>query len=157
MKILLLQIDKTQDSYLNEGIETYTKRIKNYTTFDIATINVPKSTRQRTINEQKTEEGKLIFLQILADDFLVLLDEKGNEFTSEGFSKFILQKQNASIKRVVFLIGGPFGFSEEVYKRANYKIALSQLTFSHQMVRLFFLEQLYRAFTILKGEKYHHS
>ena len=157
VKILLLQIDKTQDSYLNEGIETYIKRIKNYTTLEIATINVPKSTRQRTINEQKTEEGKLIFLQILADDFLILLDEKGNEFTSEGFSKFILQKQNASIKRVVFLIGGPFGFSEEVYKRANYKIALSQLTFSHQMVRLFFLEQLYRAFTILKGEKYHHS
>ncbi len=157
VKILLLQIDKTQDSYLNEGIETYIKRIKNYTTLEIATINVPKSTRQRTINEQKTEEGKLIFLQILADDYLVLLDEKGNEFTSEGFSKFILQKQNASVKRVVFLIGGPFGFSEEVYKRANYKIALSQLTFSHQMVRLFFLEQLYRAFTILKGEKYHHS
>jgi 23S rRNA (pseudouridine1915-N3)-methyltransferase len=157
VKILLLQIDKTQDSYINEGIETYIKRIKNYTTLEIVTINVPKSTRQRTINEQKTEEGKLIFLQILADDFLVLLDEKGNEFTSEGFSKFILQKQNASVKRVVFLIGGPFGFSEEVYKRANYKIALSQLTFSHQMVRLFFLEQLYRAFTILKGEKYHHS
>jgi 23S rRNA (pseudouridine1915-N3)-methyltransferase len=156
VKILLLQIDKTQDSYLNEGIEIYTKRLKNYTALEIATINVPKNVRQKSINEQKTEEAKLIFSQILADDFLILLDENGTEFTSEGFSKFILQKQNASVKRLVFIIGGPFGFSEEIYKRSNYKIALSQLTFSHQMVRLFFLEQLYRAFTILKGEKYHH-
>ena len=156
MKILLIQIDKTQDSYLTEGIDIYTKRLKNYTTLDVVTINVPKNIRQRTFNEQKVEEGKLIFSQILADDFLVLLDENGQEYNSEGFSKFIQQKQNASVKRLVFLIGGPFGFSEEMYKRANYKIALSQLTFSHQMVRLFFLEQLYRAFTILKGEKYHH-
>ena len=156
MKILLIQIDKTQDSYLTEGIDIYTKRLKNYTTLDVVTINVPKNIRQRTFNEQKVEEGKLIFSQILADDFLVLLDENGQECNSEGFSKFIQQKQNASVKRLVFLIGGPFGFSEEMYKRANYKIALSQLTFSHQMVRLFFLEQLYRAFTILKGEKYHH-
>ena len=156
MKILLLQIDKTQDSYLNEGIEIYTKRLKIYTALEIATINVPKNVRQKSINEQKTEEAKLIFSQILADDFLILLDENGTEFTSERFSKFILQKQNASVKRLVFIIGGPFGFSEEIYKRSNYKIALSQLTFSHQMVRLFFLEQLYRAFTILKGEKYHH-
>ncbi len=156
VKILLIQIDKTQDGYLIEGIDIYTKRLKNYITFDIVTINVPKNIRQRTFNEQKVEEGKLIFSQILADDYLILLDENGIEFTSEKFSKFILQKQNASIKRIVFIIGGPFGFSEEIYKRANYKIALSQLTFSHQMVRLFFLEQLYRAFTILKGEKYHH-
>ncbi len=156
VKILLVQIDKTQDSYLIEGIDIYTKRLKNYITLDIITISVPKNIRQRTFNEQKVEEGKLIFSQILADDYLILLDENGIEFTSEKFSKFILQKQNASIKRIVFIIGGPFGFSEEIYKRANYKIALSQLTFSHQMVRLFFLEQLYRAFTILKGEKYHH-
>ncbi len=156
MKILLLQIDKTQDSYLNEGIDIYTKRLKNYAVLNIVTISVPKNVRARTVNEQKTEEAKLIFSQILADDFLILLDENGTEFTSDGFSKFILQKQNASVKRLVFIIGGPFGFAEEVYKRANYKIALSQLTFSHQMVRLFFLEQLYRAFTILKGEKYHH-
>lgn len=156
MKILLLQIDKTQDSYLNEGIDIYTKRLKNYAVLNIVTISVPKNVRARTVNEQKTEEAKLIFSQILADDFLILLDENGTEFTSDGFSKFILQKQNASVKRLIFIIGGPFGFAEEVYKRANYKIALSQLTFSHQMVRLFFLEQLYRAFTILKGEKYHH-
>lgn len=156
MKILLLQIDKTQDSYLIEGIDIYTKRLKSYTALEITTINVPKSIRQRTVNEQKTEEGKLIFSQILADDSLILLDENGTEFNSEGFSKFILQKQNASVKRLVFLIGGPFGFSEEIYNRANYKLSLSQMTFSHQLVRLFFMEQLYRAFTILKGEKYHH-
>lgn len=156
MKILLIQIDKTQDNYLNQGIDCYVKRLKNYSVLDISTISVPKNIRQRNVNEQKTEEGKLIFSQIQSDDFIILLDEKGTEFSSEGFSKFILQKQNASTKRLVFVIGGPFGFSETIYKRANYKMSLSQLTFSHQMVRLFFLEQLYRAFTILKGEKYHH-
>ena len=93
---------------------------------------------------------------INADDVLILLDEKGKEFSSQDFAKFISQKQNASVKRLIFLIGGPFGFDEAVYKRSNFKLSLSQMTFSHQMVRLFFVEQLYRAFTILKGEKYHH-
>lgn len=157
MKILLLQIDKTQDSYLNEGIDIYTKRLKNYCAFDIATINVPKAVRQRTHNEQKQEEAKLIMGAILPDDQLVLLDEKGKEYSSVAFSNFIAQKQNASVKRLVFLIGGPFGFSDLIYNRANLKISLSQMTFSHQMVRVFFLEQLYRAYTILKGEKYHHE
>jgi 23S rRNA (pseudouridine1915-N3)-methyltransferase len=157
MKILLLQIDKTQDSYLTEGIEIYAKRLKNYCTFEIVTINVPKAVRQRTHNEQKQEEAKLILAVISPDDQLVLLDEKGKEYSSTEFSGFISQKQNASVKRLVFLIGGPFGFSDSIYKRANLKISLSQMTFSHQMVRLFFVEQLYRAYTILKGEKYHHE
>lgn len=156
MKIILLQVDKTQDAYLKEGIEIYTNRLKNYTVFEIITINVPKNLRQRSVNEQKTEEGKLILNTISADDVLILLDEKGKEYTSADFAKFITQKQNASVKRLVFLIGGPFGFDETIYKRANLKISLSQMTFSHQMVRLFFAEQLYRAFTIIKGEKYHH-
>jgi 23S rRNA (pseudouridine1915-N3)-methyltransferase len=156
MKILLLQIDKTQDSYLTEGIEVYTKRLKNYCSFEITTINVPKTIRLRTQNEQKQEEDKLIMGHISQDDFLIILDEKGKEYTSVDFSAVIAQKQNASVKRLVFLIGGPFGFSEVIYKRANLKLSLSQMTFSHQMVRLFFVEQLYRAFTILKGEKYHH-
>lgn len=156
MKILLLQIDKTQDSYLTEGIDVYTKRLKNYCSFEITTINVPKTIRQRTQNEQKQEEAKLIMGHISQDDFLFILDEKGKEYTSVDFSAVIAQKQNASVKRLVFLIGGPFGFSEVIYKRANLKLSLSQMTFSHQMVRLFFVEQLYRAFTILKGEKYHH-
>lgn len=157
MKILLLQIDKTQDSYIAEGIEIYTKRLKNYCSFEMVTINVPKVVRQRSHNEQKMEEAKLILATILPEDQLVLLDEKGKEYSSVQFSNFIAQKQNASVKRLVFLIGGPFGFSESVYNRANFKISLSQMTFSHQMVRLFFVEQLYRAYSILKGEKYHHE
>ncbi len=157
MKILLLQIDKTQDSYLAEGIEIYAKRLKNYASFEIITINVPKAIRQRSHNEQKQEEAKLIQAAILPEDQLILLDEKGKEYTSVNFANFISQKQNASVKRLIFLIGGPFGFSETIYKRANLKISLSQMTFSHQMVRLFFVEQLYRAYTILKGEKYHHE
>lgn len=156
MKILLLQVDKTQDSYLTEGIEVYTKRLKNYIQLEVVTINVPKNVRQRTFNEQKVEEAKLIMDYITSDDVLILLDENGKEYTSVEFSTFIAKKQNASIKRLVFLIGGPFGFSDKIYERANSKVAFSKMTFSHQMIRLFFTEQLYRAFTILKGEKYHH-
>lgn len=157
MRILLVQIDKTQDNYLIEGISVYLKRLKNYATFDIQTINVPKNTRQRSIQEQKTEEAKLIFTEILPEDFLILLDENGKELSSMEFSKFIAQKQNASTKRLVFLIGGPFGFDQKIYDRANFTLSFSKMTFSHQMIRLFFVEQLYRAYTILKGEKYHHE
>lgn len=157
MRILLLQIDKTQDSYLLEGIEVYTKRLKNYTQLDIQTINVPKNVRQRSIPEQKIEEAKLIFNHISGDDFLMLLDERGKELSSMEFAKLLAQKQNASAKRLVFLIGGPFGFDQSVYDRANYKLSFSKMTFSHQMIRLFFAEQLYRAYSILKGEKYHHE
>src|SRR4051812_13266322 len=129
MRIVLLQIDKTQESYLSEGIEQYAKRLKNYTAMETDTINVPKAVRQRTFNEQKTEEAKLIFNRIAADDFLVLLDENGKELSSVEFSKFIAQKQNASTKRLVFLIGGPFGFDEKIYQRANYKLSFSKMTF----------------------------
>ena len=156
MKILLLQVDKTQDSYLMEGIGVYTKRLKNYTQLEVLTINVPKNVRQRSVSEQKTEEAKLIFEHIDSNDVLLLLDENGREYTSVEFSEFIAKKQNASVKRLVFLIGGPFGFSDKIYERANAKISFSKMTFSHQMIRLFFTEQLYRAYTILKGEKYHH-
>lgn len=157
MKILLLQIDKTQDNYIIQGCDIYATRLKNYTALDIQTINVPKTVRMRSQAEQKKEEARLIFQQILPEDQLILLDEKGKEFSSAGFADFISKKQNASLKRLVFLIGGPFGFDATVYERANIKISLSQMTFSHQMIRLFFLEQLYRAYTILKGEKYHHE
>ncbi len=157
MRILLLQIDKTQDSYLVDGIDIYLRRLKNYCPFEMVTINVPKQVRQRSMAEQKTEEAKLILSQLSAEDSLVLLDEKGKEFSSVEFSRFIAQKQNASTRRLVFLIGGPFGFDGRIYERANAQLSLSRLTFSHQMVRLFFVEQLYRAFTILKGEKYHHE
>jgi len=157
MRITLLQIDKTQDKYLTEGIEIYTKRLRNCATVELMTISVPKTVRLRTFNEQKMEEAKLIFGQITTDDFLILLDDKGKEYSSIDFSKFIAQKQNASTKRLVFLIGGPFGFDQSIYERSNFKISFSKMTFSHQMIRLFFLEQLYRAYTILKGEKYHHE
>lgn len=157
MKILLIQIDKTQESYLQNGIDLYMQRLKNYTTVDVMTINVPKNVRQRSVNEQKTEEAKLILQVLTNEDVLVVLDEQGKEYHSVNFSKFIAQKQNASVKRLVFLIGGPFGFDQNIYARANDKLSLSQMTFSHQMIRLFFLEQLYRAYTILKGEKYHHQ
>jgi 23S rRNA (pseudouridine1915-N3)-methyltransferase len=156
MKILLIQIDKTQDSYIAEGIEIYARRLKNYVSLDIQTINVPKSLRQRSVAEQKTGEGKLILGSVQPEDTLVLLDERGKEYTSPGFASFLEQRQNASVKRLVFLIGGPFGFDEKVAARSNFQISLSKMTFSHQMVRLFFTEQLYRAYTILKGEKYHH-
>ena len=157
MRILLVQIDKTQDRYITDGCDLYEQRLKNYTRFEVQTISMPKAVRQRSVAEQKEAEGALILDKVKNDEVLVLLDEKGNVFDSVGFSKFIAQRQNASTKTLVFLIGGPFGFSEAVYKRANFKVALSAMTFSHQMVRLFFTEQLYRAFTILKGEKYHHS
>ncbi len=157
MTISFIQVDKTQDSYLIEGSEIFLKRLKNYCVFELITINVPKYVRMRSEKEQKTEEAKLIMKEIKPSDCLVLLDENGKQMNSVDFSKFILQKQNSGIKRLVFLIGGPFGFDPTVYERADFKLGLSLMTFSHQMVRLFFLEQLYRAFTILKGEKYHHE
>lgn len=157
MKIILLQVDKTQESYMAEGIENYLHRIKNYLTFEVKTIHVPKTVRQRSQAEQKVEEAKLILAEITAEDHLILLDERGKEYSSMEFSKFIAQKQNASIKRLIFLIGGPFGFDEKIYERANAKLSLSKMTFSHQMIRLFFVEQLYRALSILRGEKYHHE
>ena len=157
MTITFIQVDKTQDSYLIEAVNIYLKRLKNYCSIEVITINVPKNVRQRSEKEQKTEEGKLILNELKASDHLILLDEKGKQLTSMDFSKFINQKQNAGIKRLVFLIGGPFGFDASVYERANFKLGLSQMTFSHQMVRLFFMEQLYRAYSILAGEKYHHE
>jgi 23S rRNA (pseudouridine1915-N3)-methyltransferase len=157
MKILLLQIDKTQEPYLLQGTEVYTKRLANYTRFDTYTINVPKNVRQRSVAEQKEAEARLVMEVLQPEDHLVLLDEKGREMSSEAFAAYIGKQQSLALKRLVFLVGGPFGFSEQLYSKAAFKLSLSQMTFSHQMVRLFFLEQLYRAFTILKGEKYHHS
>lgn len=157
MKIVLLQIDKTQDSYISEGSDIYVRRLQHYTSFEYRTIQVPKQIRMKSVAEQKSEEAKLILAELNTDDQLVLLDERGKEMSSVVFSKFIAQKQNSATKRLTFLIGGPFGFDQKIYQRANAQLSLSQMTFSHQMIRLFFLEQLYRAFSILKGEKYHHE
>jgi len=156
MKIKLVTIGKTDERYLKEGIEKYVARLKHYVDFEIKEIADVKMGKKQNISIQKELEGKEILKFITKSDFVVLLDEKGREFSSRSYAEFIQKRMNAGLN-LVFVIGGPFGFSEEVYAQSNQKIALSQMTFSHQMVRLFFTEQLYRSFSILKGEKYHHD
>ncbi len=156
MKIKLITIGKTDESYLKDGIEKYLVRLKHYVSFEIMIVNDLKLGSKTTTELQKEMEGKVILEKISPNDYLILLDEKGEENNSVNFSNYLQKRMNAG-NDIIFVIGGPFGFSDEVYVRSNAKIALSKLTFSHQMVRLFFVEQLYRAFTILKGEKYHHQ
>ncbi len=157
MKITLLTIGKTEDKYLREGMEKYLKRLKHYVNFKIAELPEIKSTKNLTPAQQKKLEASLIFKNISTTDHMILLDEKGSEFSSKHFSGLLNSKMIASVPHLVFVVGGPYGFSDEVYNRANEKMSLSRMTFSHQMVRLFFVEQTYRAFTILKGEPYHHE
>ena len=156
MKIELWVIGKTAFKYLDEGNAVYEKRLKHYVNFDLVVLpdikNPPLSTEAL-----KTKEGELILNKLTKDDCLILLDERGKQLSSMDFSKLIEQQQMSAVKRIVFQIGGAYGFSEAVYARANREISLSKMTFSHQMIRLFFVEQLYRAFTILKGEKYHNE
>ncbi len=156
MKIKLLAIGKTDEEYLTQGINKYVERLKHYISFEIVIIPDIKLGKKTNIELQKEQEEKLILEKLSSNDFLILLDENGKEFNSEGLSVYLQKRMNAG-QDIVFLIGGPFGFSKRIYERANDKMALSQLTFSHQMVRLFFVEQLYRANTILRGEKYHHQ
>lgn len=156
MKIKLITIGKTDESYLKDGIDKYLNRLKHYVSFELIIINDVKVGKKANVILQKELEEKEILSKVNTNDYLILLDEKGEEYNSVGFSKF-LQKRMNSGNDIVFVIGGPFGFSKRMYERANAKVGLSKLTFSHQMVRLFFVEQLYRAFTILKGEKYHHQ
>ena len=157
MKITLLVVGKINEKYLNEGISLFEKRLQRYINFSFNIIPDLKNISKLTFDEQKIKEGIQIIEKIDEKDFVVLLDEKGKHFKSLDFADFIVKKQNASIKNLVFIVGGPYGFSDTVYKRANEKISLSSMTFSHQMVRLFFVEQLYRAHTIIKGEPYHHE
>ena len=156
MKIKLLLIGKTDESYLKQGIEKYTKRIKHYLSFDFITIPDLKNTRNLSEKQQKQKEGELILNQLNPADFVVLLDEKGKEYSSVDFSVFIEKQMISGLKNLIFIVGGPYGFSKQLYERSNIKISLSQMTFSHQMVRLIFVEQLYRAMSIIKGEPYHH-
>ncbi len=156
MKIKLLLIGKTDESYLKQGIEKYTKRIKHYLSFDFITIPDLKNTRNLSEEQQKQKEGELILNQLNPADFVALLDEKGKEYSSVAFSKFIEKQMISGLKNLVFIVGGPYGFSKQLYEKSNIKISLSQMTFSHQMVRLVFVEQLYRAMSIIKGEPYHH-
>jgi len=157
MKIILLTVGKTTDLHLIKLQEEYQNRLKFYISFEHIVIPELKNTKNLSINEQVEKEADLILKNIDATDEIVLLDEKGRQFSSVGFSDYIAKKMLSSIKRTVFVVGGPYGFSERVYKRANGTISLSSMTFSHQMIRLIFVEQLYRAMTILKGEPYHHE
>ena len=156
MKTLLILVGKTTDKHFQAGISDYAERISHYMPFDIVTIPELRNTKSLSEDQQKTAEGELILKQIQASDTVVLLDEHGKELRSVDFARWLSQKQQTA-RRLVFVIGGPYGFSPDVYARANEKLSLSQMTFSHQMVRLIFTEQLYRACTIIKGEPYHHE
>lgn len=157
MKICLIVIGKSDEEYLQKGLGIFLKRIPHYIVFEMKIIADIKNSKNLSEEQQKEKEGELILQQIISSDELILLDEHGLDASSIEFARFLEKRMLSGIKRLVFLIGGPYGFSENVYSRANGKISLSKMTFSHQMVRLIFVEQLYRAFTILKGEPYHHQ
>lgn len=157
MKITFLTVGKTEDAYLKDGFEKYIKRLKHYTKLSVIEIDELKNTKALTPEQQKSKEADLILKKITPQDYVILLDEKGMQLTSEKFAAYIDKKAIASVSNLVFVVGGPYGFDGTIYARANDKLSLSAMTFSHQMVRLFFIEQLYRAFTIIKGEPYHHS
>lgn len=156
MKITLLVVGKTTDSHIEALIQEYQKRLTHYLPFTLQVIPELKNTKALTMEQQKQAEGELILRTITPATDLILLDEHGKEYRSIEFADYI-QKRMSSGRDVVFVVGGPYGFSEAVYQRANGKISLSKMTFSHQMVRLFFVEQIYRAMTILRGEPYHHE
>ncbi len=156
MQIKILVIGKTTESYLTQGINEYLGRLKHYIKLEYIEIPSLKNAASLSVEQVKEKEAELILKQLKESDHLVLLDEKGKELSSVDWSKWIGAKMSSGTKSLVFVVGGAFGFSQKVYDRSNFKLSLSAMTFSHQMVRLFFVEQLYRGFTILKGEKYHH-
>ena len=157
MNIRLLTIGKTDNKALQTLIDDYTKRLSFYVKFDLEIIPDIKNVKNLSEAQQKEKEGELILSKITPTDQLILLDENGKTFSSVGFSDFLQKKMNAGIKTLVFVIGGPYGFSDTVYQKAQSKVSLSEMTFSHQMVRLFVIEQIYRGFTILRNEPYHHQ
>ena len=157
MNIKLIAIGKTDNKALQILIDDYSKRLSFYIKFDLEIIADIKNVKNLSENQQKEKEGDLILSKISPTDQLILLDENGSTFSSVGFSEYLQKKMNSGVKTLVFVIGGPYGFSDEVYQKAQGKISLSLMTFSHQMVRLFFIEQVYRGFTILKNEPYHHQ
>ncbi len=157
MKIILTVIGKIDANYFTEAIREYQKRLIHYIPYEMEIIPDIKNTKNLSVPQQKEKEGELILKSLQPGDYCVLLDEKGKEFTSVQFASYLEKKTHTVPKRLVFIIGGPYGFSEAVYKVANEKISLSKMTFSHQMIRLVFTEQLYRAMTILNNEPYHHE
>ena len=156
MKINLIQVGGTVDKYLKTGVDEYLKRLSHYTRFSITEIPDLKNASKMSREELKKREGAEILKKIKSDDFVILLDERGKLYSSEEFALLIQGKMNQSTRNLVFVIGGAFGFSEDMYQRAQGKLSLSKMTFSHRMIRLLFTEQLYRAFTILRNEPYHH-
>jgi 23S rRNA (pseudouridine1915-N3)-methyltransferase len=156
VKIILLQIDKTDQSFVEQGVQEFTKRLTRYTSFETITVSINKTIRNKTIAEQKLEEEKQLLTHLSKYDVVFLLDEVGKEFSSVQLANQIQSILNTGKKSLCFAIGGPYGFTDEVRKKYPL-ISFSKFTFSHQMIRLLFCEQLYRAFTIIKGEKYHHN
>jgi len=157
MKLQFWSVGKSHESYVKEGVEMFTKRITNYFPVQWQIIPMPKNAGMMSEMDLKIKEGEMILDFLKKDDYLVVLEERGKQLNSEGLAGFIQQRANASEKNVVFLIGGAFGLSEDVLKRADYKWSLSQLVFPHQLVRLILAEQVYRACSILRNEKYHHA
>lgn len=157
MNIKLIAIGKTDNKNLQSLMEEYQKRLSFYIKFELEVIPDIKNAKNLSETQQKEKEGELILSKLVPTDFLILLDENGKSFGSIEFANELQKKMNAGIKTLVFVIGGPYGFSETIYQKAQQKISLSKMTFSHQMVRLFFIEQVYRGFTILKNEPYHHQ
>lgn len=157
MDVLLITLGKTTTGYIQTGIDEYCKRLRRYIKYSIKCIPDIKNSGKLTESQQKEEEGKLILSELSVCDFVVLLDERGAMLTSREFSEFLQKGMLSGKKRMVFVVGGPYGFSPLVYSRADYKLSFSKMTFSHEMIRLFFTEQVYRAMTILKGEPYHHD
>ena len=157
MKLKIIIVGKTEEAYLKQGIEKYHTRLKNYLSTDVIEIAALKNTKNLSVDQQKTKEGELILKKLEKSDLIILLDEKGKEYSSMAFSNFFQNKMNSGIKSLCLIIGGPYGFSKEVYARSQQKIALSKMTFSHQMIRLLLFEQCYRAMSILRNEPYHHE
>jgi 23S rRNA (pseudouridine1915-N3)-methyltransferase len=157
MKIQFWSIGKAHESYVKEGIELFTKRINHYYSADWNIIPTPKNTGMLSESDIKIREGKMIMEWLKPEDYLVALDERGKQMKSEALATFIQARSNQSVRQLIFLIGGAYGLDEQLLKRANYKWSLSDLVFPHQLVRLMVAEQIYRACTILKNEKYHHA
>ncbi|MEE1094132.1 MAG: 23S rRNA (pseudouridine(1915)-N(3))-methyltransferase RlmH [Bacteroidales bacterium] len=157
MNIKLIVIGKSEEKYLREAVEIYLKRLTHYINFEILVLPDVKNAKNMSVAELKDKEAELILKHSAKADKVVLLDEKGKEYSSVEFSKYLTKQMNASVKTLAFVVGGAFGFSEKVYSQANEKLSISKMTFSHQMIRLLFVEQLYRAFTIIKGEPYHNE
>ncbi|MBR6283047.1 MAG: 23S rRNA (pseudouridine(1915)-N(3))-methyltransferase RlmH [Muribaculaceae bacterium] len=157
MRFTLLVVGRTTTGYLKTGIDEYVSRLGHYVQFDIQHLQDAKNTRHQSEAQQKTAEGRQILAAVESSDYVVLLDERGREYSSTAFAQFVQKRMLSGVKRVVFVVGGPYGFSQEVYARANDKLSLSQMTFPHELIRLIFVEQLYRAFTILNHEPYHHD